>query len=171
MSKEVVADIAKATKKRHSESENFITKFNKNDLDGNSDETKRITWHSKMEFLLSTVGFAVDLGNVWRFPYICFKNGGGLLSLYYMKSNKKQESMHTASLTYSHASTGSTSRLLLGWKPVRCSNINIGRNSVFVSQDSLIFFRMNKRKCLLHYPPFSTGLPNKFRYSVVSIRK
>lgn len=38
---------------------------------------KRGQWANKSEFILAVVGEIVGLGNVWRFPYLCFKNGGG----------------------------------------------------------------------------------------------
>lgn len=37
----------------------------------------RDKWANKYEFLLAMAGEIIGLGNVWRFPYLCYRSGGG----------------------------------------------------------------------------------------------
>jgi NSS family neurotransmitter:Na+ symporter len=48
-----------------------------------ADETRN-SWSSKPAFLLATIGGAVGLGNLWRFPYIAGEYGGGGFVLIYL---------------------------------------------------------------------------------------
>uniref|UniRef100_A0A8C7R175 Transporter n=2 Tax=Oncorhynchus mykiss TaxID=8022 RepID=A0A8C7R175_ONCMY len=55
--------------------------------DGGSDaedDAARPAWNSKLQYILAQVGFSVGLGNVWRFPYLCQKNGGGAYLVPYL---------------------------------------------------------------------------------------
>lgn len=41
-------------------------------------------WGNEIEFLFSCISLSVGLGNIWRFPYIAFQNGGGAFVIPYL---------------------------------------------------------------------------------------
>ena len=44
---------------------------------GDCEGGKRDTWGSRTEYLLAIIGYTVGIINIWRFPHMCARNGGG----------------------------------------------------------------------------------------------
>ncbi|XP_031428504.1 sodium- and chloride-dependent GABA transporter 2-like isoform X2 [Clupea harengus] len=65
-----------------------MTSGSKADVIPDRDEHARThvrgNWGSKAEYILTVMGAIIGPGNVWRFPYLCYKNGGGVFFIPYL---------------------------------------------------------------------------------------
>ena len=48
------------------------------------EHNKRSSFSGKLGYVLSAAGASVGLGNIWRFPYLAAKYGGGIFLLIYI---------------------------------------------------------------------------------------
>lgn len=54
------------------------------DTESRDDTPKRDQWGKGLEFLMSCIAMSVGLGNIWRFPFIAYENGGGAFLIPYI---------------------------------------------------------------------------------------
>lgn len=48
------------------------------------DSNERTQWGNGLEFLMSCIAMSVGLGNIWRFPFTAYENGGGAFLIPYI---------------------------------------------------------------------------------------
>nr|B4JMC1.2 RecName: Full=Sodium-dependent nutrient amino acid transporter 1 [Drosophila grimshawi] len=65
-------------------SNNNNTNDSSNSNSNNNNKTERTNWSNGLEFLMSCISVSVGLGNIWRFPFTAYENGGGAFLIPYI---------------------------------------------------------------------------------------
>ncbi|GCB74002.1 hypothetical protein scyTo_0003086 [Scyliorhinus torazame] len=103
----------------------------------------RDVWNSQTDYLMSMIGYAVGLGNIWRFPYLAYKNGGGGFVLPYIA----MLTLTGLPMFFLECSLGqfSSSGPILIWKAVPILQ-GVGVTMVFVSAFVALYYN-----CIIGY--------------------
>ncbi|XP_063966349.1 sodium- and chloride-dependent neutral and basic amino acid transporter B(0+)-like [Lytechinus pictus] len=117
----------------------------------------RQTWGRELDYVLSSMGWAIGLGNVWRFPYLCYQNGGGAFLLPYVImlffAGLPLYFMEVALGQYS------SSGLIKVWKAVPPMR-GLGYGQLFMSIYVSIFYNVVLAYCLYYFfASFTSRLP------------
>ncbi|XP_055514639.1 sodium- and chloride-dependent transporter XTRP3-like [Leucoraja erinacea] len=94
-------------------------------------EEPRPSWDNPMQFVFACISFAVGLGNVWRFPYLCQMHGGGGFLIPYVIMLV----VEGLPLFYMELSLGQLMRQgsIGAWKAVNPYLIGVGAGSLVIS--------------------------------------
>lgn len=123
-------------------------------------EDDREKWGKKLDFMLSCIGYAVGLGNVWRFPYLCYENGGATFLIPYFV----MLAINGIPLFYMELAIGQY--LSLGtvgaWTAICPLARGIGFGMIIVSLLVSIYYNMIIAWCLLYmFESFRKDVPWK----------
>lgn len=61
-----------------------MDKNNRHNIDRKIEIMAENEWGSNLSFILAMIGSAVGLGNIWRYPYVLYSNGGGAFYIPYI---------------------------------------------------------------------------------------
>jgi NSS family neurotransmitter:Na+ symporter len=99
---------------------------------------ERQQWSSEKVFILAAIGSAAGLGNIWRFPYIAYENGGGAFLIPYLVA------FLTAGIPLIILETAIGQRLQQGpvgsWKRINKRTEGLGWCSILVTGTILVYY-------------------------------
>ena len=78
----------------------ILVEDNSNPDTHENEPSTREEWRNKRQFYLSSIGLVVGLGNIWRFPHLCYKNGGGnqIYKVFFLLVSLRKESNASSTL-------------------------------------------------------------------------